>query len=72
MKKASRKPSARTRKTEPTPDQIRQYMLCLADEHQLAWHEELLGSAPHWVYMLALHLRLVELELLESASGDLL
>jgi hypothetical protein len=47
-------------------------MECMADEHQLAWHTELLSSAPHWVYLLGLHLRMCELEHLEPAAGELL
>ena len=58
---------------EPTADQICQYMDKIADEHQQGWHEELTGDTPpHWVYLLALHLRMVELEHLASASEDLL
>ena len=35
----------------------------MADEHQQGWHEELTGDTPpHWVYQLALHLRMVDLE----------
>ena len=72
MRKASRKSSARTRKTEPTPDQIRRYIQCSADEHQCAWQAELTSSAPHWVYLLGLHLRLVELDHLEAAVEEFL
>jgi len=71
VKRTSRKP-CRTRKNDPSPDQIRHYMECMADEHQLAWHTELLSSAPHWVYLLGLHLRMCELEHLEPAAGELL
>jgi hypothetical protein len=71
MRKASRK-QCRTRKTEPTPDLIRRYIQCSADEHHLSWQAELTGSAPHWTYMLGLHLRLIELEHLEAAAGELL
>jgi hypothetical protein len=72
MRRASRKPSVRTRKTEPTPDQIRQYIRCSVDEHHLSWQAELTSSEPHWAYLLGLHLRLVELEHLETAAGELL
>ena len=71
MKRTSRRRCNQTR-TEPTPDQIRQYMRCLAEEHQVAWHEEVMSSAPHWVYLLALHLRMVELEHMEPGAGELL
>jgi hypothetical protein len=71
MKKTSRK-QCRTRKNEPTPEQISQYVHCLTDEHQLAWQAELTSTAPHWVYLIGLHLRMCELEHLESAAGELL
>jgi hypothetical protein len=61
-----------SRKPEPTPDQVRQYMQALAEEHYQAWHAELTTSAPHWVYLIGLHLRLVELEHLEEAAAEFL
>ena len=70
MKKNSRKPLNSTGKTPPTPDQIRQYIECSADEHQFAWHDELLSKAPHWVYLIGLHLRLVELDHLDAAVKE--
>jgi hypothetical protein len=72
MKKNSRKLSGSTGKTPPTPDQIRRYIECSADEHQFAWHHELLSDEPHWVYLLNLHLRLVELERMEDGVKELL
>ena len=72
MKKNSRKLSRSTGKTPPTPDQIRRYIECSADEHQFAWHDELLSDAPHWVYLIGLHPRLVELDHLETAVHELL
>ena len=71
MRRASRKRCNKP-KTEPTPDQIRHYLRCLAEEHQVAWHEEVMSSAPHWVFLLGLHLRLIELEHLEPAALELL
>lgn len=72
MKKNSRRLPRSTGKTPPTPDQIRRYIECSSDEHQFAWHHELHTAAPHWVYLLGLHLRLVELDHLESAAKELL
>jgi hypothetical protein len=72
MKKNSRKLSGSTGKTLPTPDQIRRYIECSADEHQFAWHHELLSDKPHWVFLIGLHLRLVELDHLEAATKELL
>ena len=69
MKKTSRK---RRRPAKPTPDQIQAYIQTMNEQHQLEWQAELKSSAPHWEYLLDLHLRLVELEKLESASAELL
>lgn len=71
MKPASRKKSAR-KKPKPSPDELRQYMQALSEEHQQAWQEELLEAAPYWTYLLALHLRIVELDHLEEAVQELL
>jgi hypothetical protein len=60
------------RKVEPTPDLMRRYMQALAEEHQEAWHAELMSAAPHWTYLLGLHLRLIELENLETGAEELL
>ena len=71
MKRASRKQAA-VKKDEPTPDQIRNYIQCMSDEHQRAWQTELMTSAPYWVYLLGLHLRMVELDHMEAAVEELL
>ena len=71
MKKASRKRSAHS-KPEPSPDQISNYVRALTEDHHLAWSAELLEDAPEWVYMLGLHLRLVELEHLAEGAEELL
>lgn len=73
MKRPCKSRTARqTTTTLSTQDQIRRYIECSVDEHCLAWQAELVTSAPHWVYLLGLHLRLVELENLESAAQELL
>jgi hypothetical protein len=72
MRKASRKPAARTRKTDPSPEQIRRYMQLMSDQHQLEWGAELRSQAPHWVYLIGLHLRMVELDRMEEAVQELL
>ena len=69
--KRGRKQAA-ARKTEPTPDQIRGYMQALAEQHHEAWQAELTSSAPEWIYLLALHLRMAELEHLDEAAVELL
>ena len=66
-----RKPPAPA-KTEPTADQIISYMQALAEEHHADWVAELTSSAPHWVYLICLHLRLIELEHVEEAVQELL
>ncbi len=71
MRRASRT-RVRRRKPNPTADQIRQYMQRLAEEHDVAWHAELLTSAPHWVYLINLHLRMVEVEHMEEGVQEFL
>ena len=70
MKRCNKQPASR--KPEPTADQIRRHMQCMANEHHEAWHAELTSSQPHWVYLIGLHLRLVELEHLEEAVQEFL
>jgi len=40
--------------------------------HQEAWQRELHSALPNWTLLLGLHLRLVELENMESAVQELL
>ena len=70
MKSTRRKRLARS--AEPTPDQIRHYMQKLAEQHYQDWQLELTTEAPHWVYLIAIHLRLIELENMESAVQEFL
>ena len=70
MKSTRRKRLARS--AEPPPDQIRHYIQKLAEQHHEDWQLELMDSAPHWVYLIALHLRLIELENMETAVKELL
>jgi hypothetical protein len=56
----------------PTPDEFQAYLEKFYDLHQKEWHSELLEPAPEWIYLLGLHLRLVELEQLELAVPELL
>lgn len=69
MKRTSRK---RVTRKKPSVDLFRQQIQHLADEHQMAWQEELMKSSPYWTHLLALHLRLVELDSLENGMGELL
>lgn len=71
MKRTSRKRLA-SKIAEPTLDQIRQYVQAMADEHQQAWQQELMEKAPYWVYLIGLHLRMVELEHMETAVQEFL
>jgi hypothetical protein len=71
MKRSPRRKPA-TPKAEPSSDQILQFLGCLEEAHQLSWHAELVSSAPYWEYLVALHLRMVELEHTESAAQELL
>ncbi|MDT7815831.1 MAG: hypothetical protein QOJ42_5747 [Acidobacteriaceae bacterium] len=70
MKRPSGKKIARNRK--PSPDLIRRQIQQMGDEHRQAWQEELSAPAPYWSRLLALHLRLVELDHLEEAVEELL
>ncbi len=70
--KRSRKKQLAPPTPEPTSEQLQQYVERMADDHQEAWHHELLDPAPYWEYMLGLHLRLVELEHMEAAVQELL
>lgn len=69
MKRASRK---RCTNQKPTADEILEHVDYLVDEHHRAWHTELTSAAPHWTGLLALHLRLAELEHLDDAVKELL
>ena len=56
---------------EPTPgDQIRTYLHELVDQHYQAWDQQLHQTEPEWSHLLALHLRLVELENMEAALQE--
>ncbi len=55
----------------PTPgEQIRAYLQELADQHHRDWKGQLQRADPEWSHLLALHLRLVELENMEAALGE--
>ena len=69
MKRAARR---RPVPHQPSPDQIRRYIQLISDQHQLQWWHELHSKAPQWTYLLGLHLRIVELDHLEAAAGELL
>jgi hypothetical protein len=70
MKSTRRKRLARS--AEPTPDQIRRYLQQLAEQHHEDWQLELMDAAPHWVYLIGIHLRLIELGNMESAVQEFL
>lgn len=72
MKRPCRRKTTPPKNTQPTPDQLRRYLECAADEHQLAWQAEVTSGEPYWVYLLNLHLRLVELERMEEGVKELL
>ena len=71
MKRCSRKPHTATQK-KPSVDELRNHMQALADQHHEEWSLELAEERPEWIHMLALHLRMVELEHLEGAVEELL
>ena len=56
---------------EPTPgDQIRTYLQELVDQHHQDWNQQLQQAEPEWSHLLALHLRLIELENMEAALQE--
>lgn len=70
--KSTRRKRRTSTSAEPTADQIRNYMQKMAEQHHQDWQLELTTEAPHWVYLIALHLRLIELENMETAVRELL
>jgi len=53
---------------DPTPgDQIRRYLQELIEQHHDDWNHQLEQTEPQWSHLLALHLRLIELENMEAA-----
>jgi hypothetical protein len=56
---------------DPTPgDQIRCYLQALVEQHQDEWNHQLQQSQPEWSHLLALHLRLIELENMHAALRE--
>ena len=70
MKSSSRR--GRRSRRPVSLDQMRNYLEALMADHQEAWSRELHTQRPEWIYLLALHLRLAELEHLETAGKELL
>lgn len=67
-----RSPQSQPQPMPATLDQMELYVQRLYDHHQQEWQTEILDPAPEWVYLLGVHLRLVELEQLEPAVQELL
>jgi len=61
-----------TQKPCPTHDEFQAYLGKFYDQHKKEFCDELLDPAPEWIYLLGLHLRLVELEHLDPAIAELL
>jgi hypothetical protein len=56
---------------DPTPgDQLRSYLQELVEQHHRDWNDQLQQAEPEWSHLLALHLRLVELENMEAALEE--
>ena len=60
------------KKAYPARDEVQAYLEKFYDDHQKEWQAEIMESQPKWPYLLGLHLRLVELENLETAVKELL
>jgi hypothetical protein len=69
-----RKPSSRARctRTNASNDELLAFARLLIDQYQQEWHRELQEEKPEWIYLLNLHLRMVELEQMEPAVKELL
>lgn len=51
-------------------DEVRQYVQRLYDEHQQEWQGAILDPVPDWTFLLALHLRMIELENMQAAIEE--
>jgi hypothetical protein len=68
-----KRPRHRTQPRQPvTVDTLRSYMQAMSENHNEQWSAELMSDAPYWIHMLGLHLRMIELDRLEEAVGELL
>ena len=71
-----KRPRHRTQRMQPpqpvSVDTLRSYMKAVSDNHNEEWSAELMSDAPYWTHLLALHLRMVELDHLEEAVQELL
>ena len=70
-----RKPSpsrARRTHTHATNDELLNFARLMIDQYQQEWHRELQEAKPEWIYLLNLHLRMVELEQMEPAVKELM
>jgi hypothetical protein len=72
MKRRTSKPSAPKPDAPASVEEIRAFGQFIGGVHQEAWQRELNSAQPDWTLLLGLHLRLVELENLESAVQELL
>lgn len=53
-------------------DTLRSYMQAMSENHNEEWSVELMSDSPCWVHLLALHIRMAELDHLEHAVQELL
>jgi len=68
-----KRPHHRTSTRQPVSvDTLRSYLHAMSENHNEQWSAELMTTAPYWTHMLALHLRMVELDHLEEAVEELL
>jgi hypothetical protein len=66
------KPSAPKPDAPTSVEEILAFGQFIGGVHQEAWQRELHSDQPDWTLLLGLHLRLAELEHMESAAEELL
>jgi len=72
MKRRTSKPSVPKPDAPASVEEILAFGEFVGGVHQEAWQRELHSALPNWTLLLGLHLRLVELENMESAVQELL
>ena len=68
-----KRPRHRIQPQQPSSiDTLLSYMKAVSDNHNEEWSAELMSGAPYWTHLLALHIRMVELDHLEENVKELL
>ena len=67
-----KRPRHRSRPPAVSLDTLHSYITAMSANHNEDWQQELMSKSPYWTHLLALHLRMVELDHLEEAVKELL